>query len=174
MTAAAGLKHAMERSAKAIKLRPSVARGTSVSRATILDGCVCEIVEGPWKLIVDLPKSEGGANKGPTPGVLGRGALGSCLAMGIVAQAAVHNVPLDGVSVEVQADWDGRGYLGLNQDTPPGYTRLRVTVDVKSMASAERVSEIVRLAERLSPYIDVFRRTNEVIVETRIAPPEKG
>ena len=131
MTDAAGLKRATERSARAIKLRPSVARGTSVSRATILDGCVCEIVEGPWKLIADLPKREGGSNKGPTPGVLGRGALGSCLAMGIVMHAAAHDVPLDALSVEVQADWDGRGYLGLSQDAPPGYTRLRVTVDVK-------------------------------------------
>jgi hypothetical protein len=99
MTDAVGLRHAMERSARANKLRPSVARGTSVSRATILDGCICEIVDGRWKLIVDLPKSEGGSNKGPTPGVLGRGALGSCLAIDIVMHAAAHDVPLDALSV---------------------------------------------------------------------------
>ena len=109
MTDTAGLKRAMERNKKAVKLRPTVARGTSVSRATIVGGSTCEVVQGPYKLIVDLPKSEGGSDRGPSPEKLGLGALGSCLAIGIVMHAAANEVPLDTVSVEVQADWDGRG-----------------------------------------------------------------
>src|SRR5262249_33434343 len=158
------LKQAVERNTKAVTLRPAVARGTSVTRATIVDGCTCEITEGPWKLIADIPKSEGGGGNGPTPGVLGRGALGSCFAIGIVVQAAVHDVPLGAVSVEVQADWDGRGYLGVDDDIPPGYTGLRVVVDIESSAPQARVLEIVKLAGRLSSYLDVFRRENAVVV----------
>jgi uncharacterized OsmC-like protein len=172
MADARALKQAIERNTKAVTLRPSFARGTSSTYATIVRGCTCEITEGPWRLVADIPKSEGGDDNGPTPGVLGRGALGSCLAMTIVAQAAAHDVPVDAVSIEVQADWDGRGYLGVGDNIPAGYTQVRVIVDVKSSAPEHRVREIVKIAERLSPWVDVFRRENDVAIDARIAPPD--
>ena len=71
-----------ERSARALTLRPSLGRSTGVSRARVSNGLTCQIEEGPWKLVADLPAQVGGDAAGPTPGVLGRAALGSCLAMG--------------------------------------------------------------------------------------------
>jgi len=173
MTDTRSIKRALERNTKAISLRPAVGLGTSITRATVTNGCTCEITDGPWKFISDLPESEGGTNQGPTPGVLGRGALVSCLAMGIVIRAAEMEIPLDSVAVEVHADWDARGYLGLGEGVPPGYTQLRVIVDIISSASEERVRELVAIAERLSPYVDTFRRGNDVRIDLRVAqaPP---
>jgi hypothetical protein len=91
--------------------------------------------------------------------------------MGIVMQAAAKDVPLDAVSVEVQADWDARGYLGLHEDIPPGYTQVRVIVDIQSAAPEERVREVVKAAERFSPYGDVFRRANDVVLDVQIERP---
>jgi uncharacterized OsmC-like protein len=162
------IKIAQQRNAKAVTLRPSVGQGTSITRATIIDGLQCEIADGAWRLTSDLPESEGGDNRGPSPGVLGRAALASCVAMGIVLRAAEEGIPLHAVSVEVQADWDARGYLGLSEQVPPGYTTIRVVVDVQSPAPAERIREIVAHAERYSPYIDVYRRANDVVVDLRI------
>ncbi len=86
-------------------------------------------------------------------------------------QAAAKDVPLDAVSVEVQADWDARGYLGLGKDIPPGYTQVRIIVDIQSAAPEERVREVVKAAERFSPYGDVFRRANDVVLDIQIERP---
>ena len=170
MTDVARIKRAVERNTKAVTLRPAAGRWTSITRAAIVDGCRCKITDGSWEFIADLPESEGGEDRGPTPGTYGRGALASCLAMGIVLKAAEKDIPLEAVSVEVQADGDARGYLGLDDDIPPGYTQIRVIVDVRSFAEKESVRELVKIAERYSPLVDVFRRANDLIVDVRVTP----
>lgn len=167
--AVADIKRARERATKAVTARPSVGQATAVTRARITDGFTCEVTEGSWTFVADMPKREGGDEQGPTPGVFGRGALASCLAMGIVAWAAQTDVPLDGVSVEVQADMDFRGDLAVDDEVVPGYSQLRVVISVESPAPEAEVRALLQKAERYSPYIDVFRRANEVVVEQRIS-----
>jgi uncharacterized OsmC-like protein len=168
------IRTALHRNIKAVTLRPAVGQGASVTRATVTDGYHCEIRDGSWSFIADMPDSEGGTGAGPSPGAYGRGALASCLAMGIVMKAAEMEIPLDSIAVEVHADWDARGYLGLDQAIPPGYTRLRVDVHVQSPAAETAVRELVAAAERFSPYVDVFRRSNVLEIDVRVTPvPEK-
>src|SRR3972149_4185870 len=71
------LKTALERNIKAIELRPSIGRGTAVTKVRIRDGCTAEIEDGGWKLIADESGKDGGNGEGPDPGVYGRAALGS-------------------------------------------------------------------------------------------------
>ena len=97
-------KAALERNMKALQLRPSVGRGTAVTKVRIRDGCTAEIEDGGWKLIADESVKDGGNGEGPDPGVYGRAALGSCLAMGYAQWAAVLGVPIDSIDVEVHAD----------------------------------------------------------------------
>jgi hypothetical protein len=59
MTDTLALKRALERNIKAVSLRPTAAHGTEVTRATITDGFTCEITDGQWRLISDLPKERG-------------------------------------------------------------------------------------------------------------------
>ena len=108
-----------------------------------------------------------GEGSAPTPGVLGRGALGSCLAMGIVQWAARMNVPINRLEIEVEVDWDARGYLGLSEDIPPGYTGVRINVNIDSPAGEKETHEVIDAAVRHSSYVDVFRRANSVIVEIK-------
>jgi uncharacterized OsmC-like protein len=54
--------------------------------------------------------------------VLGRGALGSCLALGYAMWAIRLDVPIESLEVDVEADYDTRGELGVADDIPPGYT----------------------------------------------------
>jgi putative redox protein len=89
--------------------------------------------------------------------------------MGIVMWAAEKEVPLDSVAVEVHANWDAHGYLGLSESVPPGYTQLRVLVEITSSESDERIREVVAIAQRLSPYVDVYRRGNDLRFDLRVA-----
>src|SRR5580700_10228626 len=76
------IRTAVERSARAVELRPSVGQGTAVTKVRLRDGLSCEVEDGPWKFTVGMTDAYGGSNAGPNPGVYGRGAVGSCLAIG--------------------------------------------------------------------------------------------
>ncbi len=167
MADSATIKRIHDRNIKALKLRPSTGRGTSVTTARLTGGLACEISEGSWKFMADLGPGDGGDSKGPTPGVYGRGALASCLTMGIAFTAAQRGIALRGLSIEVAADWDAQGMYGLGDNVPPGYTALRVSVGIDSPASAQEIDELLADAVANSPYVDVFRRSHDMTVKLK-------
>ena len=52
------IRTAIERSARAVELRPSVGQGTVVTKVRLRDGLSCEVEDGPWFPIEsrDLPR----------------------------------------------------------------------------------------------------------------------
>ena len=152
------IREIAERNVKILTLKPSRGQLTGVTKARIVGGVRCEIEEGPWKLAADMPVKAGGEDTAPTPGMLGRGALASCLAISITTWAARDGIPIDALEVEVQADFDARGELGVGEDIPPGYQEVRYLVSIDSPASQEALVDLLDTAERHSPYLDVFSR----------------
>jgi uncharacterized OsmC-like protein len=150
------VREALERSVKAVTLRPAVGQGTAVTKVRLLPGLGCEAVEGPWRLTVGMTEKYGGKNAGPNPGVYGRTALGSCLAIGYAMWAARLGVPLDALEVEIHADYDARGELGVSDDVRPGYSAIRYVVRVESPAPEADVRRALDTAERYSSYRDDF------------------
>lgn len=161
------IRTTLERNAKALSLRPAIGQGTAVTRVRLVDGLSCEIEEGSWKLVADMSPKSGGEGKGPNPGILGRGALGSCLAIGYAMWAARLGVPLMSLQVEVQADYDSRGELGV-ADVPPGYAQVRYVVTVESEASENAVRRMLDTADAHSSYRDIFARAIDLRREVRI------
>ncbi len=96
--------------------RPAVGLGTGCSKATVTDGLTVEVREGNWTLLADMPEKAGGNGAGPTPGVYGRAALASCLAIGYIMRASVMEIYVAHLEVEVQADYDDGALFG----TAPG------------------------------------------------------
>src|SRR4029077_15505897 len=122
------IKSAIERVTKTLTQRPSFGLGTGLSRATITNGLTCQIQEGNWKFIADMPEQVGGNAAGPTPGVFGRAALGSCLAIGYMMRAAILGIPIISLEVEVQADYDDGALFGTTENVPTGYLEVRYSV----------------------------------------------
>jgi uncharacterized OsmC-like protein len=151
------IKRALENIEGALTADPSRGRGTGKTTTRVRFGMACEIESGPWRLVADLPKAVGGTGLGPTPGVLGRAALGSCLAMTYVMRAAKLGVALDELEVEVQADYDDGVLFGTSQGMP-GYSEVRYVVSVKTDASEADVLRVLDDADVKSPYLDVFAR----------------
>ena len=147
-----------ERNIQLLAAKPTRGHLTCTTKARLADGLRCEIEEGPWKLAADMPAKVGGDGTAPTPGMLGRAALASCLAIGIAAWAARLGVPIDALEVEIQADFDARGELGMGDDIPPGYIEIRYAVAIASPAPQHLLDEVLELAERYSPYLDNFGR----------------
>lgn len=167
----ATIREALERNARALALRPTLGQGTAKTVVRLKPGLECEVTEGNWKLTVGMSPKSGGSNAGPNPGILGRGALGSCLALGYGMWAARLGVPIVSIEVEVQADYDGRGELGVSDDVHPGYSDIRYLVTVQSPAPEADVMRLLDTADKYSPYRDVFARALPVRREVRITAP---
>ena len=82
----------------------------------------------------------------------------SCLVIGIATWSARLGIPIDDLEVAVHADFNARGELGADEDVRPGYTAVRYEIAIESPAPRERLVEMLELAERHSPYLDVFSR----------------
>lgn len=154
------------RNARALSLRPGLGQGTAVTRVVLIDGVRCEVEDGPWKLVADLGEKSGGGGSGPDPGVYGRTALGTCLAVSYAMWAAHRGVPLDRLEVEVQADYDARGYHGVD-GAEPGYEAIRYVVEVESEASEREVLDLLDESDAHCDFLHVFSRPQEVRREVR-------
>jgi uncharacterized OsmC-like protein len=163
---------AFARVSDTLSKRPAFGLGTGVSKATIKNGLTCEIREGSWTMIADMPEQAGGNAAGPTPGVFGRAALGSCLAIGYMMRAAAKNIPVTGIEVEVQADYDDGALFGTAAGVPPGYLEIRYVVTIESEAPENTLMELLDEADKHSPYLDVFKRSQSCIRQVRIISQE--
>ena len=165
------IKTALERSIKALTLKPSLGLGTGKSKTRVKNGLTCEIQEGNWKFVTDMPESVGGNAQGPTPGVLGRAAFGSCLAIGYMMKAAMMNIAVNALEVEVEADYDDGALLGTS-NVAPGYLEVRYTVTIESDASEGHILKMIEDADEHSPYLDVFSRGQNCKREVHIISPK--
>jgi uncharacterized OsmC-like protein len=162
------IKSAFTRVSETLSKRPAFGLGTGVSKATIKNGLTCEIREANWTLTADMPEQAGGNAAGPTPGVFGRAALGSCLAIGYMMRAAALNIPVAGIEVEVHADYDDGALFGTSVDVPPGYLEIRYVVTIDSEAPEETLIQLLDEADKHSPYLDVFKRSQTCLREVKI------
>ena len=63
-------------------------------------------------------------------------------------------MPLTSLDVEVHADYDVRGELGVSDDVRPGHGAIRYVVRVCSPASDEAVRALIDTADRHSSWRD--------------------
>jgi hypothetical protein len=76
-------------------------------------------------------------------------------------------VPVDGVAVRVEADFDAGAQYGVGS-SPPGFTEVRFAVSVESDAPEADVARVLDAAEAASPWHDVFRRPQKMVRELRV------
>jgi uncharacterized OsmC-like protein len=167
------IRIAFKRCVNVLTLRPSHGRSTGVSRTRIRQGLVCEIEEGPWRLTADLPVQVGGSASAPTPGVYGRAAFGSCLAICYMMHAARLGVPITSLDIEVQSDYDNAGLFGVGT-SPAGYSEVRYTVTVASPAPEHDIMRVLDEGDAHSPYLENFSRAIACRRSVRIVPSEAG
>ena len=170
MSSTDAIRSKFRRNARAVAIFTESVRRTAVTEVRLDQGLRCEIEEGPWKLVADMSEKWGGHSAGPNPGVLGRGALGSCLAMNIAIWAAVQQVELRSIRIRVEADYDARG-ISKPLEFAPGYEKVRLRVVIESPESESEVRRLMSFVEQATAYIDTFRRPIDVRVQTEVFEP---
>ena len=97
-----------------------------------------------FTMVADEPAILAGNDDGANPVEHLLHALASCLTTSMVAHAAVRGIDIQEVESELEGDIDLNGFLGLNTETPKGFTRIRTNFRVK--AAAEDIDTLKSLA----------------------------
>jgi uncharacterized OsmC-like protein len=124
---------------------------------TLNPGLACDVEDGRWKFSVGMTEKYGGLDNGPNPGVYGRAALGSCLAIGYGMWAARLEIPIRSLTVEIRAKYDVRGELGVDESVRPGYADIVYVVTVDSDAPEADIIRLLDTADRHSSWLDDLR-----------------
>ncbi len=170
MTTQTEIGRAFAEVATAFRREPELGLGSGTSVTKVIDGLRCEVREGDWTLSVDMPEAAGGSGAAPTPGVFGRAALGSCLALTYMMWASKEGIEIQSLDVEVQAEFDD-GVLFGTSDAVAGYSEVRYRVRIRSGADEADIVRLLDEAERHSAYLDVFTRPQQLVRQLDITTP---
>ena len=143
------VRESLERAAKAVAARSNIGRGVASTKAVLRPGLDCTVTEGAHSLKLAMSPKYGGTGDGPNPGVLGRAALASCLAITYGMWAARLGVPFDSLEVDVEADYDVRGELGVDDTVRYGTLAGQIGIKVEALKT-----EVSRLRKQ---YSDVLK-----------------
>ena len=103
---------------------------------------------------MDGPAGLGGVDAAATAAETLLAALAGCITSGVAANAALFNVPIEALSVDLEGDIDFRGVLGHDKSVRNGFTDIRYTVTIQSPAPEEQVRRCKETIDRKSPVAD--------------------
>ena len=168
------IKQTIEDVRNAISNDPDQANATYRAHVDLVEGVKCvATAQSSSPLSFDEPVSpnlglgckidSGGKELGMVPSELFLVSLGSCFAVGFGTFAALHDVELHQVSIELSGHVDLRGVLSIDESAPIGFKRIEYAVTVRSPAPEEVLREVTRLAVERSPMMQNV--SSEVDVE---------
>jgi uncharacterized OsmC-like protein len=126
-----------------------------------------EHVARRFTITADEPNELLGTNSAPNPQELLMSAVNACMMVGYVAQAAVRGIRLDSATIETDGELDLRGFLGLDDQVPPGYRKINYTVTLKGDGTREQYEEIHRAVQATSP--NYFNMARPIEMNGRLA-----
>jgi uncharacterized OsmC-like protein len=144
---------------RTVKVRSSWLRGT---KALVeigehqVDGTRVTPPTRKFIVTADAPPGLGGVDAGPSAVEVLLASLASCLTSGIAANAALFDVPIDGLEVEMDAALDLRGVFGHDKSVRNGISEIKYTVTIQSSAPEDKVRRCKETIDRKSPVLDML------------------
>ena len=120
--------------------------------------------------VIDEPPALLGDDTAPNPSEALLAALGSCIAVGIHANAVAQGIALSSLELELEGDLNITSVWGTGHTTGPkpvGFTAVRVRVKLDAAADREILAKLVAHAVEWSPVAGTVR--NPVPVDVRLA-----
>ncbi|MBX9810784.1 MAG: OsmC family protein [Burkholderiales bacterium] len=120
--------------------------------------------------VIDEPPNLLGDDTAPNPSEASLAALGSCLAVGLHANAIARGIALTKIELDLEGDINVTAVWGcgdLSSKKRLGFTDVRVKVHLEGDVAREQLAELVAHANRWSPVANTLR--NPVNVEVSLA-----
>ncbi|TKT81336.1 OsmC family protein [Aquamicrobium sp. LC103] len=117
----------------------------------------CKVETGKAIAVAGLHPATGGSGLELCSGDMLLEALVACAGVTLKAVATALDFKLGNASVEAEGDLDFRGTLGVAKDAPVGFRAIRLSFDLDTDESQERIDTLLKLTER---YCVVFQTIN--------------
>jgi uncharacterized OsmC-like protein len=110
--------------------------------------------------VIDEPPGLLGDDTAPNPSEALLAALGSCLAVGIHANAVAQNIAIRKLELELEADINITSVWGTGDTSPKpvGFEAVRVSVHLDADAPRETLDQLVAHATRWSPVANTYTK----------------
>lgn len=117
-----------------------------------------------FKVIMDEPVDEGGADTGMNPVEMQLCAFGGCLTILTSMLAEKMRLRIDDIRVDVEGETDPRGLAGV-KGVRPGYQNIRYTFRFRTEESLKKIEKLVNMVESLCPIHDTLSHPVNVVRE---------
>lgn len=119
----------------------------------------------------DEPERLAGTGTGLNPAQLLLAAVGTCLSIGLAANATAKGIKIKDLEIQAEGQIDNiLTFFGLSREGHPGYKDVRLKVYLDADAPPEVVKELVEYSVRTSPFCNtVVRRAN---LTTEVSAPQ--
>jgi len=127
---------------------PDAARVTLEASATLGGGVSCSVNTGRAIAEAGLHPATGGDGTLLCSGDMLLEALAACAGVTLRAVATSIGVPVTSGRVRVEGDLDFRGTLGVDRETPVGFSSVRVRFELETAADADELALLLKLTQR--------------------------
>ncbi len=146
-----------------LKSDPKAASITLQARGSVdNEGIACKVETGRALAVAGLHPATGGSGLELCSGDMLLQALVACAGVTLKSVATALEAPLRSGLVTAEGDLDFRGTLGVDKETPVGFTRIRLRFDVDSDAAQDKLDLLLRLTERYCVVYQTIKNGPEV------------
>lgn len=161
---------ALDRKEKALQLEEIPAQTYYAKARALGRSGVREIRIRDFQVISDSPEDYAGYNLGPNSAELQLGVLGSCLTHITLIQAALLQVSLDALEVEVSGQLHSFPGQPGYEDIPVYPYNIAYKLHITSTESPEKIADLHEQVERVCPIFNLLRNPQtikgEVVLHT--------
>ncbi|TDK51363.1 OsmC family protein [Antarcticimicrobium luteum] len=118
--------------------------------------------------IVDEPPALLGDDTAPNPSEASLAALGSCVAVGLHANAVARGIAIQKLELELEGDLNITAVWGTGDtsEKPVGFTDVRIKVDMEADCPKEEIDALIQHVTQWSPVFNTFSRPVNMIAES--------
>ncbi len=118
--------------------------------------------------IVDEPPGLLGDDTAPNPSEASLAALGSCIAVGLHANAIHRGITIESLEVQLEGDLNITAVWGTGDvsEKPVGFTDVRIKVDMKADCPQETIDELITHVCQWSTMFNTFKRPVNMVAES--------
>lgn len=156
------VKSALEQTIQDLKKNPSHSKAVFEARAVLGENVSVTVGVREFEFKFDEPQILGGADQDANPVEYVLGSLGACQAIVYRALASLKGIQLHNVTVNAKGHLDLNGFLGLDRDARPGFSKVEFETTIVSDEPVETIEKLAAQVESLCPVLDII--ANPVVV----------
>lgn len=127
--------------------------------ANLQEGFQIELKARNFTMYIDQPEAMGGKNVGPNPLEYQLFSLAGCICTIGRIVAKQKNIPLRGLTCEVEGGLNSEVFMGKNKEDRPGFWDFNLVVTVDADMTQEEKEAFIHEVDSRCPVSDTFANT---------------